>query len=39
LLETGIDTLYYLAYEDNKIIVKEHLNILEDVFWAEIKNW
>lgn len=39
LSETGIDTIHYLAYEDNKMIIKEHFNILDDVFWTEIKNW
>lgn len=39
LSETGIDTLYYLAHEDDKVIVKKHSHVLEDVFWTGIKNW
>ncbi|CAO3607386.1 unnamed protein product [Mucor hiemalis] len=39
LLETGIDTLYYLVHEDDKVIVKKHSNVLEDVFWTGIKDW
>ncbi|KAG2202217.1 hypothetical protein INT47_002136 [Mucor saturninus] len=36
---TGIKTIHYLAYENNKVVVKEHLNILDDAFWKGIKDW
>jgi hypothetical protein len=40
LLETGVHTIHYLGYDqENKLVVKEHLNILDDVFWQGIKNW
>lgn len=39
LTETGIKHLYYLAFEHEKVIVKEHRDILEDVFWTKIQNW
>lgn len=39
LSETGINTLYYLAHEDDKVTVKKHSNVLEDVFWKGIQDW
>ncbi|GAA5796637.1 hypothetical protein HPULCUR_002010 [Helicostylum pulchrum] len=39
LLETGVSTIYYLSQKNNKVIVKEHLNILDDEFWKGIKDW
>ncbi|KAI8066927.1 polymerase/histidinol phosphatase-like protein [Gilbertella persicaria] len=39
LKETGIDTLYYLANQNGKVVVKEHKDVLDDAFWSKIKDW
>ncbi|CAO3687514.1 unnamed protein product [Rhizopus stolonifer] len=39
LSETGINTIYYLMKEDNKVVVKKHENILSDKFWSKIQSW
>ncbi|CEP13812.1 hypothetical protein [Parasitella parasitica] len=40
LKENQIDTLYYLAYdEDGRITVEKHEHILDDVFWDKIQHW
>ncbi|GAN02006.1 histidinol-phosphatase [Mucor ambiguus] len=40
LKENHINTIYYLAYnQEGKTVVKEHDNILDDVFWAKIQHW
>ncbi|KAI9249318.1 Polymerase/histidinol phosphatase-like protein [Sporodiniella umbellata] len=39
LSEVGINTVHYLFKEGNKVVVKEHKNILEDAFWSNIQSW
>jgi histidinol-phosphatase (PHP family) len=39
LEETGIKHMHYLAFDNEKVVVKEHRDILDDVFWTRIQNW
>ncbi|KAF7728288.1 histidinolphosphatase [Apophysomyces ossiformis] len=39
LSRMGIDTIYYLAIEQDKVIIKEHRNILQNPFWNKIQEW
>ncbi|KAI8981010.1 Polymerase/histidinol phosphatase-like protein [Pilobolus umbonatus] len=40
LRDNDIHTIYYLGYDkDKKVIVHEHMNILNDAFWNRIREW